>query len=160
LHEVGVGVKNYLFLRKLGKFFSGLSEVSLNDRQAFSQKIGKNEKFQRQVGEALVLLLDKLDDMSKPSLVAHAFNAYIMERIDYEQYRRLAFAIDRCFLEDLQVIRDIRRTDFEPHVAMSLSSCGLLEPESIPSVRGAPTENRFRITEIGKLFVQYVLNKE
>jgi len=50
----------------------------------------------REVGEHLVLMLDRLDDLAKAVLLARAFKVFLMWRIDRPLFDRLASALDRA----------------------------------------------------------------
>ena len=47
----------------------------------------------RRVGEALLLLLDRLDDMGKPELVARVFRALIRGQVDRPTFQLMGSAI-------------------------------------------------------------------
>jgi hypothetical protein len=96
-------VRDALFVRKLARFFQALDKVPFEQRQAFCASLGSTTE-RRRVGEALLLLLDRLDDMSKPELVARAFRAYMRGEIDRRQFELLASAIDRCHLSHLHTL--------------------------------------------------------
>jgi hypothetical protein len=96
-------VRDALLVRKLAKFFQALSKVSLDERQAFYTSLG-SESDRRRVGEALLLLLERLDDMAKPELVARVFRALIRREIDRAQFDRMASAIDRIHLSRLPTL--------------------------------------------------------
>src|SRR5450759_5011905 len=57
-------VRDALFVRKLARFFQALDKVPFEQRQAFCASLGSTSE-RRRVGKALLLLLDRLDDMSK-----------------------------------------------------------------------------------------------
>ena len=48
-----------------------------------------------------MLILDRLDDMEKPQMLAKVFAAFIRSKIDYGTFRHLASAIDHGTAEDL-----------------------------------------------------------
>ena len=157
LYKAGVGVKNYLFARKLQRFLSVLSNVSPNERQAFTQRLEDDKPFRKQVGETLLVILDRLDDMRKPDLVARAFVAYITEEIDFDTFHRMSSVIDRCFLPDLgSILGKDSQEKFPPHVAMSLTACGLLELERF----GPGDDALYLVTQFGKTFSRVVLRQE
>ena len=60
-------VRDPLLAKKLGRFLFALQSVPLDERQAFHDSL-MDRADRRRVGEALLLLLDRLDDMDKPEL--------------------------------------------------------------------------------------------
>jgi hypothetical protein len=55
----------------------------------------------KRVGEPLLLVLERLSDMLKPSWLARCFAAYLAGEITASNLRRLAVAIDAAFGDDL-----------------------------------------------------------
>jgi len=53
------------------------------------------------VGEALLLLLDRLDDMQKQELVARFFFALMRGEIDRTTFQQMATAVDRLLIAHL-----------------------------------------------------------
>ena len=53
------------------------------------------------MGEALLLLLDRLDDMQKPELVARFFCALMRGEIDRTTFQQMATAVDRLLIAHL-----------------------------------------------------------
>jgi len=156
LYKAGIGVKNFLFARKLQRFLSAISSVPPNERQAFTQRLEDDKPLRKQVGETLLLILDRLDDMRKPDLVARAFVAYLKKEIDFASFQRMSSVIDRCFLPDLNSIRGkVSQEKFAPHVAMSLTACGLLELERF----GPGDDALYLVTQFGKSFARVVLTE-
>jgi len=90
-------VRDLLLAKKLGRFLLALQSVPLNERQAFHDSLSDRAD-RRRVGEALLLLLDRLDDMEKPALVAQLFRALIRGEIDRATFRQMATAVDRLLL--------------------------------------------------------------
>jgi hypothetical protein len=101
----GVQVQSYLFARKLVLFLSQLDRTPLDTRQEFVQKINTDPKQRRKVGEQLLLLLDRMDDLEKPAILSWAFGAYVAGRISYDTFRKLGHAIDHCALSDLLALK-------------------------------------------------------
>ena len=65
-----------------------------------------NPSYQRQVGENLIMLLDRLDDLEKPSMISKVFKAYLNGNINYHQFLRFAAVIDKILVKDLQNLLD------------------------------------------------------
>ncbi len=94
-------IRDLLLAKKLGRFLCELQRVPTRDREAFRRSLS-SPKEQRKVGEALVLLLDRLDDLEKPPLVARVFAAYVRGQIDQPTFRLMAMAVDRLHLPHLR----------------------------------------------------------
>ena len=93
-------VRDLLLAKKLGRFLLALQSVPLDERERFHDSLGSRAEARR-VGEALLLLLDRLDDMQKPELVARLFRARIRGEIDGTTFQQMATAVDRLLIAHL-----------------------------------------------------------
>lgn len=96
-------VRDLLLAKKLGRFLLALQTVPLKDREDFRQSLSSREE-EIKVGETLILLLDRLDDLEKPQLVARVFGAFLRGEIDQTTFRLMASAIDRLHLPHLRAL--------------------------------------------------------
>ena len=99
--KAGKNIRDKLFLKKILLFHRELNNVPQENRKKFVDKMEKQENIRRRVGEALLLILERLDDMEKPVLIAKIFASYIKEEIDYTTMKRLITIVDRAVLSDL-----------------------------------------------------------
>ena len=159
LYNAGVGIKEYLFIRKLKKFFSQLQNVSEIDRAKFSEKVKGDERFRARVGENLLLVLERLDDMAKPQLVARAFVAFVEERITHDDFTRLSTAIDRAYLPDLTELK-VHSTGYQgtDDWAQNLATCGLMSIGGT-SYYGGNTDISYKTNSLGELLITVCLNE-
>jgi hypothetical protein len=161
LVKVGVGVRDILFAKKLLNFLKHIQEIPIQKRQEFSSRIATDEQHRRRVGENLLLLLDKLNDMSKPDMLGRICKAYIEGRIDFEILQRLGNAVERINLYSLPILRVFygspapQETQGE-EVLQELAICGLVRIQFSPLVAGG-TGGEFRRNELGKLFIEIAL---
>lgn len=156
--KAGFGISDYIFLKKVARFLYELRDVPEADRHEFIGLMQTDADHKRKVGEALVLLLDRMDDMSKPGLLARAFKAYLQGRITYDTFRRIGFAIDTLFLGFLELIADPRRlSDMPQDVQWNLASSGILTPSGMPANRSGVNFPSYSLTEFGTVFRDIVL---
>ena len=161
LYRAGVGVRNYLFIKKLLNFLKRLSDIPEAKREAFVDKLSRDQATARRVGESLLMLLDRFDDMEKPQLLARAFKAYMDDRIDFVTFRRLGLAIERVFTADLMQLPQIdSKAPLEGAVTWGLSSCGLIELFAAMPVGGPGAFSRWQRTRLGEIFIEVVLTPE
>lgn len=98
-------VRDRVFTSKVVRFLVQLAEIPVADRQRFlAQHVRPADR--RRLGETLVLLLDRLDDMQKPEALAHLFAAHVRGECDLETFRKLAAALDRIPLSAISHLRD------------------------------------------------------
>lgn len=115
LYRTSLGIKEYLFAKKVYKFLFELQDIPLETRQDFVNKIEAEDNTHK-VGESLIILLDKLDDMSKPGMVGKAFKALLLDEINYYTYKRIAHIINSAFIEDLIDLKEIYTPVHKYHV--------------------------------------------
>jgi hypothetical protein len=101
LWRTGVTIRDYFFSRKLVSFLHAMSSVPPAQPREMVQRLEADPAFGRNVGEAIVLLLDRLDAVTKAAMIGKAFKAYCEGSIDSLTLQRLNYAIDRTLLTDL-----------------------------------------------------------
>lgn len=167
LTKAGVQIANYLLIRKILRFLYHLEDVSEEKRTQFVDQLRRSGTL-KQVGEQLLLLLHRLDDMQKPELVGRVFRAYLEGRIDHRTYRRLCTAVDRISLQSVPGLIDFyQSTDellhgtFQPDdgTIQDLVICGLVDIGYVPGLITDAQGLKSGPTELGKLFIEIALEK-
>ncbi len=112
-------------------------------------------KFRKHVGEYIVTLLDRFDDIQKPGFLAKAFIAFCRGRITIVQLQRLNHAIDRVLTCDLAQLQKFALDDadakFEIDVEQNFLNSGLGYMQSGYGVGGVHP------TELCRLFIDHIL---
>lgn len=108
---VGIGkfvfrIYDRIFLKKVVKFLIELSNISTEEKEEFLGKL-KDEKKERELGESLILYLDRHENFKKPELLAKVFKAYIQHHLTYEQFHLLAASIDKALVQDIEILVDL-----------------------------------------------------
>jgi hypothetical protein len=143
-------VKEAVFIRKVAGFLLGLSKFTQEERGKFTKEYLADPKAAKRLGEALVLLLDRLDDFEKPQMLAKAFTALVRGKIPLEAFRRLAAAIDIGFIVDL------KRLANESEEIGGLTSdflANLLRTGLVEFAPGVGPKTRFDVGVLGRLFI-------
>lgn len=159
LYKASVSLRDRALVKKLVRFLFSLGSVSSQTRNAFKARMNIDEDFRCKVGEKLLLVLERIDDMGKPSLIAHAFKAYMEEQIDFDMFQRLASATDKCFYSDLMSFKAGNPNGLSPQAKLELCNAGITELESTPSINLSSRNNRYQITELGRNMLKFVLKK-
>ena len=79
-----------LFLRKVARFLLAYPEFTEAERDRFLNEDLQDPRNRKQLGDALVLILDKLDDFDKPAMLAKLFAAHVRGQCTYPEFRVLA----------------------------------------------------------------------
>lgn len=98
--------KDKILVRKLASFLFELQDITDKEREEFIHNMDKNQNEQRKVGENLIMLIERLDDLDKPALIAKIFKAYLRHDINYHQFLRFASVIDQIIMLDLKNFLD------------------------------------------------------
>src|SRR5665647_98468 len=69
IYKLGVSIKDIIFMKKLIRFLSEINDTSIQERQKVIAKMEKDDKYGRKVGETILTLLDRLDDLNKANIV-------------------------------------------------------------------------------------------
>jgi len=101
LWKTGANIRDHYFIKKLVLFLSELQKVDVSERNEMINRLEDDPKYGQKAGESLVLLLERLDDMQKPTLLGKAFKAYCKNEIDSVQLQSLYRVIDRSFIPHL-----------------------------------------------------------
>ena len=153
--QAGFDVRDYLFLKKLVRFLVALQEVEAEDRRDFQKRIEEDKGFRKRVGENVLLLLDRADDMAKPDLLGKAFLAFLSGAVTFEQFSRMAAGIDRCLLLDLKLLVDAKYNRIDEPAGANLLPSGLVVADVAQLIGGNRTSYPF--TDAGKLVRRYCL---
>ena len=161
LIKVGIGIREQIFYKKLFKFLCSISDVSCEDRRRMIDRLENDTDFNQNVGEHIVLLLDRMDDLHKPSLMGRAFKAYLDGKISGKQLQQINFGIDRIFSYNLPELKKFYSKEFEddrananlePIVVQNLGSCGFVDFSARTGGGVFCTKN-----ELGRIFTSTIL---
>ena len=148
-------IRDKLFVRKVWDFLRACPNFTQAEKEAFAQShLNEPEKAQR-LGDAIVLILDKMDDLQKPEMLAKIFAAFVRGKIKLEDFRRLAAAIDIGFLDDLKLFGSRTNWALDEMKALfpKLVRTGLIDLEG-PNVPGQGGMGRisYEVSELGAQF--------
>lgn len=155
-------ISNFLFMNKIWKFLERTQDIPKDEISTFSEKLKNDNKFRRKVGDNIILYIDKLNDMQKPSIYGKLFNAYIRGRIDYPLFLRLSRILERFEIEDEPILRQYysinsREYSYKSDDLDRLFICGLLKP-NLGFVAREDVHGGYYKNEIGEQFIKYALD--
>jgi hypothetical protein len=158
LLKVGVSVSEELFFRKLTRFLGELEKVPLEEREKLLLRYPEGSEAQAELGERLLLLLEKMDQVQKPVILARFFTAFVREQVDLQTFSRLSVALSRFNLDLLpsliwQYQREGDPVDFTEDFHHEHALSGLLTVRLAGSgaFRGSA---QYTHNEIGRLFLE------
>ena len=162
--KAGLAIRDALFERKVAKFLSGFADADPDERSKFVEKLraeGKLEKF----GETVLLLLDRLDDMTKPEMGGLVMAAAAAGKIELSEALRVSRIIDRAFIDDLRFLPSM--TDGVVHrdetVPNALFSAGLLDNVGLDAggydQEEKPGGTLYARNKLAKIIIEHALNR-
>ncbi len=95
-------LRDRIFVSKVQRFIEQAESTSQQDRMKFRKQILSDDDQMRRIGEAVLLVLDKLSDLRKADLLGMFYACFLGGHLDGAQFRRLAAAIDTAFIDDLE----------------------------------------------------------
>jgi hypothetical protein len=106
IYRAGMVIREGLYAKKLLEFFRAAAKSSGPSKKEKEQALinfGGEENRQR-LGQTLMLLLDKADDMCKPRLHGHVIGCLLNGELTYSEAMTLCAIVDRIILEDLKFL--------------------------------------------------------
>jgi hypothetical protein len=171
LTKVGIGIHEKLFLKKMLRFLFHLKAIPKEDRQNFIKKLSSDKKYKTKVGEALILIVDKLNDYTKADYLGKLFAYTITGRVDFETFLKLSNIIDRSFVQDLNYLLPFYNGEADKIDETDrdiLYNLGLLKNLGVDGgtflfLRNEDAPNKkvqMEINKYGKLIVELLLSQE
>jgi len=116
-------IREKIFANKIFIFFEELNRASDSKRKQLKDKILNSPQEAKEVGRILLMVLDKVTDLDKPKLLAKLFIAFLDEVISKEDMRRLIYAVEIAFIDDLHgLIRNGAGQNIDLHLQFLVSS--------------------------------------
>ncbi|WP_026932633.1 hypothetical protein [Christiangramia echinicola] len=138
-------IRDKIFAKKVLLFLQSLNDCSLEQREKFTKQIDQNPKKKQKVGEAVIVLLDRIDDMDKPQIIGNLFKAYINEDINYDDFIKMSSIINKINLKDLILLKNSASRDIPVDISENLAFNGLMnigildEPLTMDKTHISPT---------------------
>lgn len=128
--------------------------VDDRERVAFSREFDRSPEQRDHLGASLLLILDRLEDLRKPTVLGKLFLAYLRGRLSLDDFLRLTAAVDRLFWGDLQALKGAGPGRLpEASWVLSLATVGLVNANS----GNYGTGTRYELSQSGRDLVELAL---
>ena len=150
--KIRLAIRDRLFIKKVGRFLFQLKDVPTAERQEFVENMNANPAYKQRVGENVLLLLDRADDMEKADIHGKLFRSFMTGIVTYDSYRRFAGIIDKAHVPDLSKLVAIANVSHieEPELSeieqTALYTLGLT---SQPMIRAAAEIVSTELSDLG-----------
>lgn len=151
-------VRDYIFTKKIARFLLAYVRIPIRDRASFLAELQDPQR-RRQVGETLLVLLDRLDSLEKARLLGILFSGMVGGKYDLSMFRRLAGALDRLSLPLFPILErfyghmlpEPGEVNSNSEELQEISSSGLVGIEFGGGWGGG--QGHFTHTQLGRLFL-------
>ena len=166
-------IRDRLFLKKVFNFYLGAAEATPEEREEFCKKIEDDIKYKKKVGESLLLLIERHERFEKSFMLGRLLAIQIKGLISHEDFMRLASAVDRSTLEDLNALHESEGYEhsLSKAVSESLYKCGLMgmkldvkrvSRKLLEMMPDAPREvvASYRLNRLGDLLIKHGFSEQ
>lgn len=149
--------KNFQFqrlIKKVHKFIFITQDITLEERNKFIQEY--TEKNKEEGCEALLAVIDRLDNVNKVDILVNLMKAKIKGGINMADFIRLCAIIDRIPFSDFSELVKYVEDYYEEGSTDVLLSAGVLFNTIIDGNEG----NKYRLNSLGKILLKYGLLRD
>jgi len=143
-------IRDRFFAAGLARFLQALNETTPEAREKIRQKAAASPDEAREIGETVLLVVEKITALDKAQILAYVFIAYTQGHIGPTDFLRLCDAIDQTFVYDLKELLGIRKSG-HPNTAdymKHLTRTGLTFANSSLIARG-PEDWHYGVSRLG-----------
>jgi hypothetical protein len=164
--KTGLNIRDRIFLKKMIRLLYNTKEVPVVQRIKIINRINSEKKYRFKIGEKLIFILDRADEIEKVDYISHLFVAFLNEEISYYEFLKASDAINRCFLGDLEwFFESYHQYNSSEQESYGLFSAGILQikmnNKTIQTTKlFAETHLKFELSSIGKVLDKKFGNME
>lgn len=165
LGKVYSNIKDYHFIRKLGRFLEKVNEIEEDQINEFVSHLTTEEK--KHISNYMTQLLYNAEEEAKAELMGKVYKRRVMGELDNSMMLRLCSIINRCYLEDLYFLEEfLTVSDNQNFITDNLLALGLLsdagnvykeEKDGYESMGWGPTKHS--LNEVGMILYQIIADK-
>lgn len=123
------GIREALFAMKTYKFLKEVEQIKKTDKDLFIRKISENKKERIKVGQTLIMILDKIDELDKTQIIANIFVGYLKSELSKSELTQFCSIIEKAFIDDIISFAEMTGyNDLPKDVQLNLSALGLMRP--------------------------------
>lgn len=149
IYNTTQNIQTRRLIKKVHKFIFATKDTTLYERKKFMAEY--TEKNKENGCEALLAVIDKLDNINKVDILANLMKAKINDHINIECFIRLCVVIDRIPFSDLNELSKYTKDYYEYGSTDVLLSAGVLSNTVIDAEEG----NKYRLNMLGVLLLKH-----
>ncbi len=128
--QVGVNIRDKLFLKKILSFLSNVDGIDLGERQRVISSIDNSKEYRLKVGEKLLYIIDSCEDYEGAERVARLFRAVLIGDIEYDDYLEASSIVTKLSNRELNLFLASYNVWYMGEGARELMHTGLVYSET------------------------------
>lgn len=156
MHRAARSFRDELFENKVASFLGELADVDQEALRRFVDELAADAGTRKKAGQALALILDRLDDMEKPEVVGRLYLAALQHRLSLADLRRFCMIVDRAHLPDLAALSRLGdKEKVDPNASQFMHALGLAEitGTDFGTVDGIGADTWYEVSALGRKFL-------
>ncbi|MBX3723284.1 MAG: hypothetical protein KF713_15680 [Turneriella sp.] len=156
LTKAGIGLRDYLYMKRIVRFVQNAENITPEERDEFLKKYGSAD-----FSDDLLLIIEKSDTLQKAAYIGKAFKALLKGAIELKQFKDLSHAINKANTDNLAILDEIyypvisRRNPSVQDDLLQAGLLNLLHYDGLMNKQGTGYLNN----DLGKLFITHCLEK-
>jgi hypothetical protein len=127
--KIGFSIRDTFLIKKILIFLKDIPKEKKENLNKFKTKINSDSKYSKKIGEHLIIILDRYDNLTKAEYLSKIFSSYLDEKINLESFMRLSTAIEKVFIDDLNNLNNYYKKDLidvHDYILQNLYQSGLV----------------------------------
>lgn len=159
-----MSIPDKLFMKRVGRYLNGISQIPLDKRQKYIKKTAK--VIQEEDAVFTLSILEKSEELSKIDIFVKLFAAKVNGELDETGYRRMMRQTDRTLYSDIIFMKDNichGELTLSTDELQSLSADGWLKYAGMTILdieKGETDSNAYEYTTVAKQFCKIVFNTD
>jgi len=127
--KIGISIRDSFLIKKILAFLKGIPKENHDSLNKFRTRINSDPNYSKKIGEHLIIILDRYDNLTKAEYLSKIFAAYLDEKINLQSFMRLSSSIEKAFIDDLNNLNDYYKKnliDVDEYILQNLYQSGLV----------------------------------
>ncbi len=146
IYNLGSSVNDKIFANKLIHFLNELDGLDSDFILKEIQYIDDSEKYNHNVGEKILEIVSRIDSDGKPKVIGRLFRNFIDKKIEYSEFLKLTYIVEKIFYNDLILLKECKNGKFYVDLDKELYNLDLVTGKGIGSF-DATEEERFEFNK-------------
>jgi transcriptional regulator NrdR family protein len=106
VYKFGKSIHTAHFTKKIVNFLFELKSTTIEERNEFVKKVEEESGYVENVGEQLILIIEKTDNFYKAKLLGKLLTASVKNHITYQEFLYLAHMVNNNHLQHIRALKN------------------------------------------------------